>query len=78
MMTSFYYNYQNPSNCAFLVLVRANVIQISVGLTINKFKRESTEVGSKHPGLKTEPTLQCCFSPNMLPMNVQLNCPFSQ
>ena len=31
-----------------------------------KFKRESPEVGSKHPGLKTEPTLQvvilqtCC------------------
>ena len=61
-MTSFYYNYQNLSNCSFLVLVRANVIQTSIGLTINKFKRESPEVRSKHPGLKTEPAFRLHYN----------------
>ena len=40
-MTSFYYNYQNPSGFCFLMLIRAIVLCCPMGLQKFEFEKEN-------------------------------------
>ena len=41
-MMSFYYNYQNPLKCCFIVQIKASVLLFSAGLANLNKKAETT------------------------------------